>query len=319
MGANKIQINIGNLNREVLAPESWNDLDLRTLMLFYNTLFTANEGPHSRTSFTMVKLISMTQHLLGMDSGMLAQWEADCLAQDAENGNVVFLEELRAVIHTCIGGLFEIEYDEDSGQTRYAPKLNLTRNPWAHFTHTQKTRLKGVQPKTTWLYAPADELANLTIYEVAYTFTLFEQYLQTNDDALANRLIAALYRPSRPETREERDSAWFGDRRMPLRKYEKTLDERAEQVSTIPALTRRVILFWFASCRQNIINKYPKVFSREGGEGGPSYGWGGVLLAMAGGPAGLDAIADQHYGNGLTWLSMKEDERREHEKAMQKK
>lgn len=320
MGANNVSINIGNLKRDVVAPESWNDLDLRTLMLFYNTLFTANEGPHSKTSFTVVKLISMTQHLLGMDTGMLAQWEADCLAQDAEHGATIFLEELRSVVHTCIGGLFDIEYDEETGRTAYAPKLNLTRNPWGHFTHTPETRLKGVQPKTMWLYAPENELANITIYELAYTFTMFENYLQTKDEALADRLIAVLYRPSRPETREERESAWFGDRRMPLRKYEKTLDSRAEQVATMPALTRRVILFWFASCRQNIINKYPKVFSRTGdNDGGPNYGWGGVLLAMAGGPAGLEAIADQHHGNGLTWLSMKEDERREMEKAMQKR
>jgi hypothetical protein len=320
MGVDKIKINIGNLNREIVAPESWNDLELRTLMLFYNTLFTANEGANGLMSFTTVKLISMAQHLLGMDTGMLAQWEADCLAQSSEHGDVVFLHELRAVVHACVGGLFDIEHNDETGHTAYAPKLNLTRNPWPHFTHTQKTQLKGVQPKTTWLYAPADGLENVTIYELAFTFTLFEQYLQSKDDAVANRLIAALYRPSRSETREERDAAWFGDRRMPLRKYESTLDSRAEQVATMPTLTRRVLLFWFASCRQQIINRYPKVFSRaDGGESGTNYGWGGVLLAMAGGPAGLDAIADQHHGNGLTWLSMKEDERRETEKAMKRK
>ncbi len=319
MGTSKnIAINIGNMTRELQAPESWNDLDLRTLMLFYHTLFTKPGGPYTNTAFTTVKIISMAQALLKLDSGALAQWEADCLANDPEHGDLIFLEELRQVVHLAIGGLFDIEVDDD-GKTTYAPKLNLTCNPWKNFTHTTPTQLKAVKPHTTWLYAPDDGLENVTLYELAFTFTLFEKYLATKDDALANKLIAALYRPSRPETKADRESEWFGDRRMPLRKYEKTLDARAAQVETIPMLTRRIIVFWFASCRQQIIEKYPKVFASAGdNEGGTNYGWGGVLLAMAGGPVGLEAIADQAYGNGLTWLSMKEDERRAQERALKK-
>ena len=219
------------------------------------------------------------------------------------------------MVHEAIGGLFSIQTEEETKKTSYEPKLNLTKNPWSHFTNTEK---KGKADKTTWLYAPADGLSNITLYELAFTFTLFENYLSTQDDALANRLIAALYRPSRPETKAERESEWFGDRRIPLRKYEKTLDKRAEQVASLPMLTRRVILFWFASCRQAIIDRHPKVFYRADGERS-QYGWGGVMLAMADGPVGLEAIADQPYSNGLTWLSMKEDERRRMEAAAKKR
>ena len=148
---------------------------------------------------------------------------------------------------------------------------------------------------------------------------MFESYLATGDESYANMLIATIYRPSRPETRADRESGWFGDRRQPLRRYEKMIDSRAKLIDTLPTLTRRLIVFWFASCRQSIINQYSKVFIKSEVESTkPGYGWGGLLLQLAGGPAGLDAIADQHYSNALTWLSMKNDEAEEMEAARAK-
>lgn len=313
-----VAIQLGNMKIEAEPPESWAALDIRTLMLFYNTLFTKPGSEFSPTSFTMLKLISMAQHLLNVDTSILTQWEEDCRANDPENGDLIFLQELRLVLHGMLSGLFDIEEDEETGVTTYAAKLNLTKNPLPQLANSPKTKLKNIRPKTTWYYAPADGLANITLYEMAFSFTLFENYLKTKDEAFAHQLIASIYRPSRPETVEDRESGWFGDRRQPLRKYEAKVEERAELIKTLPALTRRLIVFWFASCRQQIVERYPKVFRRDddGAGRGVSYGWGGVLLALAGGPVGLEAIADQHHSNGLTWLSMKEDERREQEQAM---
>lgn len=314
---NLIAIKIGNARREVRAPQTWNDLDLRTLLLFYQTLFTRQGSEFTAAGFTNVKLITMTQQVLRVDSAFMAQWEADCLRQDEQFGGQFFCHELQQVLHATLGGLFDVGADEAAGITTYEPKLNLTKNPYPSLAHTAKS--KNGRKKTAWYYAPDDGLDNLTLYELAYTFTLFENYLKTNDDAMANRLIATLYRPSRPETQAERESAWFGDRRQPLRRYEKKIEERAAMVATLPMLTRRLIVFWFSSCRQAIVARYGKVFRRDSGDTrAVGYGWGGVLLAMAGGPVGLDAIADQHYSNGLTWLSMKEDERRETDAQMSK-
>lgn len=315
---NTITIQVGNSQRDVVAPGGWNDLDLRTLLLFYQTMFTNPGNEYNRSGFTNVKLITMAQAVLRVDSAFLAKWEADCIQEDPQFGDVIFLEELQQIIQATLAGLFEVTIDEEAGTTTYGPKLNMTNNPYPKLSHTAPAP-KGRKPKVTWYYAPDNGLGNITLYELAYTFTLFENYLKSQDDQVADLLIATLYRPSRPETQAERDSAWFGDRRMPLRKYEKKIEERVKLVSTMPMLTRRLIVFWFASCRQAIIAQYGKVFRRDDAESRAlGYGWGGVLLAMAGGPAGLDAIADQHYGNGLTWLSMKEDERREMEAALKK-
>jgi len=314
-----ITIKIGNKSKNIAAPASWNDLDTRTLALFYAALFTGTGDEYTHGAFTAVKLISLTQHILGMPPDFMAKWEADCLKQ--EHGDLVFLEELKQVIVAALGGLFDIVTDEETGATGYAVKFNLTKNPWPAMNHAPKAKGKQKKPgKVTWYYAPKDGLANLTLYELSYAFGTYEQYVATRDESHANTLIGILYRPSRPETQEERDSAWHGDRRQPLRRYEDKVAERAKLAATVPALTRRLIVFWFAGCREAIVKAYPKVFRKAGeGEAGHGYGWGGLLLSLAetGTFGALDQTADQHFSNALTYLSMKEDERRETERQIE--
>lgn len=316
--ATDITIRIGRAKRTVKCPESWDELGERTFLLFYSTLFVNPGDEFTATGFTTLKLITMAQHVLGVDSAFMAAWEADCKPPEGEDvtltGEMVFLDELRQVIHAVLGGLFEIGEDED-GNTTYACKLNRTQNLWPILG----TPPKGKEKKVTQLYAPADRLANLSIYEMGAAFSLFEAYLSTNKEEYADELLGVLYRPSRPETKEERESGWRnGDRRVPFRNFEGKAKERAALMRTLPRLTKRVILFWFASCRQAIVEAYPKVFRKgEAGSQRPGYGWGGVLLSVAGGPTGLEAVADQHFSNALTWLSMKEDEAVEMERRME--
>lgn len=320
---NKIKIKIGNSTRTVQAPESWDDLDARTALMVYNTLFSGLGDDLTRGAFTAVKLISLTQHLLAMPPDFLAKWEADCIREDAENGDLVFLEELKQVMVATLAGLFDVVTDAESGATGYAVKFNRTKNPWPALTTSppappSKGGRKRAHKAPKWYYGPKDGLANLTLYELGMTFGVYEEYLETRDEAKANELIAVLYRPSRPETQEERDSAWHGDRRQPYRRYEDKATERMKMVATLPALTRRFLIFWFAGCREAIVRDYPKVFKKGKDAGGPNYGWGGLLLGLAetGTFGALGETADQHYSNALTYLSMKEDERVEMERKI---
>ena len=316
---NTIQIQLGNKKREVIAPESWNALDLRTLLMFYRTLWADVGDEFTLGAFTAVKLISMTKYLLRMTDADMARWEADCLKKDKENGAATFAEELRFVIHAALEGLFDIVEDEETGGTKYSCRLNLTKNHYPMLIHTPKTKGKSGKPgKTTWYYCADDGLANISIYEMGALFTLFENYINTNEMQWVDQLIATLYRPSKPLTQYNLDTAYEGDRRQPYRKYEAKVTERAELVQGLPEDVKRLILFWFASCRQEIAERYPKVFKRagNGGKQGVGYGWGGLLLTIAGGPTGLDSVSDQHHGNALTWLSMEEDKREAYDQAV---
>ena len=316
---NKITLKVGNKSKAIALPDSWNDLPIRQLLLFYETLFSNQGDEFSASAFTSVKLITMTQFLLNEDMAFMARWEADCIKQSPEHGQLIFLEELSKLIELCLSGLFEKTEDED-GNIAYSVKFNLTKNPYPELAHTPKVKSRK-QPKTTYVFAPKDELANLTLYEVAYTFQQYEAYLQTKDEQHAHALIATMYRPSRPQTREDRASDWFGDRRQPLRRYEGKIDERAKLVAGLPLLARRVIVFWFASCREHIISQWPQVFKKaEGGGSGSNNHWGDLLLSLAetGVFGNLDNTADQHYSNAFQLLTKRDNEARELERASAK-
>lgn len=322
---NEITIKVGGNSRKVLTPESWNDLDTRTLMLFYESIFNNPGDIFSASAFTSVKLIGILEHLLGVDKEFMIQWENERIQKDPEHGETMFLEELRDTLHFALAngvpelpeggkasGLFEIGLTEEGAYT-YAAILNRTQNPWPILTGPGKSKKQGKRH----YYGPSDGLDNITIYEMGMAFQYFEAYLKDNKEEHAYHLLAVLYRPGRPETLKERESAWGGDRRQALRGYEAKVAERVALVKTLPKVVQRVLLFWFASCRQQIVDAYPKVFRRDGDGGrmGVNYGWGGVLLTVAEkGPMGtLGEVSDQHYSNVLTYLSMKHDEAKEAE------
>lgn len=279
-----LTIKIGDKFRDIKIPRSWDDLDDRTALMFYNTLFTGLGDEFTHAAFTAVKIISLTQHILGFTPDMMAKWEADSIRVHKENGEDAFLDELKQVVTAAMGGLFDVVMDEETGATGYAVKFNRTKNIWPVLTYTPSasTPAAAKRQKTTWYYAPKDGLANITIYELAYTFAMYEGYVQSREEQYAHRLIAALYRPSRPETRDERESAWHGDRRQPLRRYEDKVPTRMKLVATLPALTRRFLVFWFAGCREVIVKQYPRVFRKDdGASDGRGGQWGKLLLSVA--------------------------------------
>lgn len=304
----KCTIKIQNNERVVQLPETWDDLGKRDLMLVYKTMFPSKVTEKIDHTLGVMKVASITKHLLGLDNAEMEQWRTDCIVnEDGEEGDSVFLSEFKEVAHLAIEGLFEIDEDEE-GRTTYAVKFNRLKNPYPEIQFVQKQ--KGDRSKVIWFYGPHDGLSNITIYELGYAFTLFENYVAAGDEASVNELLAILYRPSKPRSKENTDTNYGGDRRMKLRGYEAKAEERALQMKEINPDVKRVILFWFASCRQAIIERYPSVFSRrskmQDGDGS-QYGWAGVLMGLAGGVAHLDAVSDQHHSNALTWLSIQSD------------
>ena len=173
------------------------------------------------------------------------------------------------------------------------------------------------------LYGPANGLENLTIYELGMTFMALERFLETKDDDYALELLAILYRPKKPHTRENALSAYQGDRRLPLLHHEATIPARKKLMAKLPDLVRAFLIFWFACCRQQIIRQFPNIFHQPepnaaGERVGNDYAWGGILLNLADGIIHLDAVASQPWSNALTYLSMLEDRRKEMEMELAK-
>lgn len=288
-------------------PESWNALTLRQQIECYNIIMAGTGSLFESHQVMPAKRMALASRLLGLDSKLLSAWHQDCRAAYGQDGNTVFLAELDAVLEAS-NFLFDIDLGAD-GNKLYQIRLGLTKCPWASL------RYKSKKGKAKTYYAPADEMENMTLYEMAMAFAIFERYLESKADADALELIATLYRPSKPPTRANKQSGYEGDRRLPLYKHEAMVKKRAARMATLPAATRHLIVFWFASCRQAIIEAFPNIFSEANAEKygervGNDYSWAGMLLALAGGIVHLAQVSQEPYQNGLVYLSYLEDQRK---------
>lgn len=292
-------------------PTSWNDLSLAQQLQAYAIIMSGDAlaiyEPHE---VVPIKRILLFQTLTGITDQQLQAWQADCLASDPEHGDLEFYTQIADALASC-NFLFDIATDEDdpTAATTYTIALTLTHCPWPSLT-----RSKGNGKKKTY-YAPAADLANVSFLELCVTFALFEQYIRDYDEAILHELLAVLFRPPKPVTRENRQSGYRGDRRQPYLHHEAMVPKRARYMATLPMATKQLLVFWFASCRQSIIQQYPDLFT--GGETNPTkYGWGAVLMAMAGGLQYLDTVSEQPATDALTYLDYLNEQAREQERRL---
>lgn len=293
-------------NKTVNVPGTWNDLPLASVLYCYEIIMKDTGSWLDPVELLPFKKLLLVQHLLGMSKTYMEQWEQDCIQVHGDHdGQLIFIAELDEVLNT-VDFLFEKQEDNE-----VAISLTYTKIPYP-FLESSKQK-KGKRPR---LYGPKDELSNITIFELAYTFQLFENFIESQDPDQADQLIAALYRPQKPQTRENRRTDYYGDIRMPLYRLEHMVEKRKGLVKTLPEIVKKIIIFWFGSCRHQIIRQYENVFqpAREGVRRvGNDYGWGGMLLALSDGIANLDKISTRPYQDGLIYLSSLEDQRKQRE------
>lgn len=281
------------------APQSWNELSLRDLLSSYHIIMQETGSLFSATELIPAKRISLLQRLVGIDDEVFTQWRQDCIEEHGEqDGHFVFLDE----VSQCLA-VADALFDEEDGA--YQIRLGLTRCPWPRLRLGKQT-----------LYAPADGLANITIYEMSMIFSVFERYLESRADDDLHELLAIIYRPGKPKTKKNKLSNYQGDRRLPLLHFEATIPDRAEHMARLDSLVKQVMLFWVASCRQAIIEQFPVLFSSPTAERPDPFGWGGVLMVLAGGLENLDSVSQQSYSNALVYLSYLEDQRRRQEQSL---
>lgn len=323
-----MNINTPQENTEITTPNTWNEMTQEQALTIYAILMR-NTGdilePHEVLA---TKRILLFQSLTGVTDQVLEEWRQDCFDTYGEmDGKVSFLSELKQVSEEVTKFLFEDELDDEGNPTgNHTIALTLTRNLFPKISHTRgnkkKKKSKGYKntSKEIIFYGPSDELNNLTIYELGTAFTFFENYLQEikNGDEFAAKkttdyLISLLWRESKPTTKANKLSNYQGDRRLPYLNHEEAVERRMKKIQHLPEQIKQLIMFWFASCRQQIINSYPNVFQPSTGEklGGNQYGWGGTLLALADKDLSkLDQVSQQNHHNALTLLSLLEDERK---------
>lgn len=282
-------------------PTSWNGLESKKRILCYQIIMGQMNELFSPQELLPFKRIELIKVLLDLDDHFMQSWEQDCLVAYGEDGKLVFLAELDAILEAA-NFLFEKVPDQEN---QFQIKLGLTKCPWPKLEHKQKGKRKR-------LYGPVDGLANLNIYELGHTFTLFEQYLKDRDESKVDELLAVLYRPAKPKTGKNKRSGYQGDQRLPLLRHESTIEKRKALMAILHPTIKAILLFWFASCRQAIVEseQFQHLFSEEPTSNDPGFGWGGLLLGLAGGLIHLEKVAGQPYGNVFTYLGYLEEQRK---------
>lgn len=304
---NTIQIN----DRSIHVPSSWNDLSLQQQITCYAIIMTDTGKLLAPFEILPAKKIALLQYLLQLPPFFFQKRERGFLRQaygaDAQTIALSEINDLFAVIDF----LFEKQETAEDQPEQYAIQLGLTKCPYPHIEFTTRSGKNRTRRKTRW-YAPADGLHNMTLYELSHTFTRLENYLRTQDETHLLELLAIIYRPTKPKTKENIASNYKGDIRLPYREHETTVETRKKRIENLPKSVKQLLVFWFTSCRQAIIRRYPNIFTTPKGDTtmGNNYGYAALLLNLAGGIIHLDTVSDQNFHNAFTHLSYLEDQRK---------
>jgi hypothetical protein len=312
-----MELIISNFGRETRkkAPTGWNDLSLRDAMLVMHIMSTVPRNADHEAQILQIQRLQIARTLLNIQDHDLETWEADCLrVHGKEDGPAVFAEELSQLMSVA-DAFYDITTNPDTGAVTYAPRLALTKCPYPAIEYGQplatdrRGKSKGpVQRKR--LFAPADGWDNISFYEMCELFTCVEQWAETGDEEHVTRALATLYREPKPDTPENKQSGYHGDRRRPLLHEENMVERRMRHLAKLPAEVRDLLWYWCRSCRQSLINRYKRVFAASDGTPdalSEAYGWGGVLMELAGGVVALDTVSAQNATTVLTYLSYLED------------
>ncbi len=294
-----------------LVQPFWNELSLRQLLTIFQILTCRRPLIVDTVAMDQARRIRVFEVL---HPQLPKDWLELFEDPEDDDEDLILKSTLNHALDHSLGRLF---IPHETQAERYRLTLELTRCPYPKLVYDRPVR-KGKPAEKATFYAPADALRNITIYELSVIFSDLEEYIRSNDETRLTSCLAVIYRAPKPKSTYNLESAYEGDIRLPYRKYEGTVARREPHMQQLTPIVRQLLAFWLASCRALIISRYKKAFERPedsspwalGGERvGNDYSWGGVLLSLAGGPAQLEAVADQHYGNALTYLCMLEDQR----------
>ena len=154
--------------------------------------------------------------------------------------------------------------------------------PLAKFVMNDNELTINLVPKLrisfTYYYGPNDRLSNITIEEFSFLDTFFIRYKETGDNLWLNLLCSAMYRPKRADYNPTAET-YKGDIRVDFNKH--LVFYSAHRFESLSSAQKYAILLFYDGCRNQITKKYWNIFGQKK-TSGKSFGWGGVLMELAG-------------------------------------
>lgn len=125
-----------------------------------------------------------------------------------------------------------------------------------------KQLLPTLGPWWARLAGPGDWLAGVQVWEFSNAEHQLRKWLDTQDVAALNALVAVLYRPRRWGWQLRRLSPGYaGDDRQAFNS--KTVAPRAARVARLPLAERQAVLLYYLGCRAALETSYPHLFSGD--------------------------------------------------------
>ena len=132
-----------------------------------------------------------------------------------------------------IDGLFTEKTTE--GKLHKILNLSFVDNKCPKFTH-----------KDIVYYGPDDALLNISFDEFLAAISSYNSFNKTQDINDLNQLVAALYRPEKPETDYNLLTNYDGDIRQEF--YQTNVSQRAKELATLDPGTKLGIKLFFEAC-----------------------------------------------------------------------
>lgn len=337
--SDSITVEINGKRKTYTAPSSWNNLTTAQLLHAYQIVHRAFSDSDKSAQELPQKKLALLAPLFGLSISELFRFRQDLITEDPEHGATTYLEVVQKLIYYTDPLFLFIENENvqrhgrasqsglasQSGSPlpealegrRVTINPTLTRTPWPQLKHRDSNRK---------YFGPRDRFENFTLSELGTVMTLYKQYTESikkqggQSQQILNTLIATIYRPPKPPTKENKEKAYEGDIRLPLAGYEATVEKRAKDIATLPTMVKKVILFYIQSCIHSITQEWQHLFKKiensdqgQAAERSPKGDFGTLIIKLAGGLVHLDQVANQPYENAFIYLNMIEEERQEAE------
>jgi len=211
--------------KTITFPEHLGEFTNAQYVAFCKLLLLYNANAMSFHEFRvklLYKLMNMTH-----SSRKLTQQE-----QEKRNENVYRLSLL-------INNMFTEK--EANGNTIKTINLTFVDNKIPQFTHNHIT-----------YYGPDNALLNISFDEFLAAISSYNSFNKSKHEHDLNQLVAALYRPKKPDTEHNLLTNYEGDIRQPF--YNTNVSKRAKELATLDPAVKLGIKLFFEACINYITN-----------------------------------------------------------------
>jgi len=262
-------IDISIEGKKYLLPESWDDVTARDLSII-SDLYTRFYTTQDFLKFALIRLLDIRRNLVRYrDQVAIARG-----------------------IYRIIPFSIVVRHGISKGKVKVFPQEDLLvlsqMLTWINTPTSKVTLTRNLLPGITirrsifsrlHLYGPADQLRDVIAIEFAHADKAFLEYCATGDPDKLDDLVSVLYRPRKWYWRIER---LFTDKNNSMRMRYTGIKYGRDSYSSISLSlpVKYAVFLHFQGCRNDLLSKYPFVFTSDGGSDGHSSGWAGVFRAL---------------------------------------